>query len=123
MAEHNRLGSRGEGIAVSHLQEKACTILEKNWRHGHLEVDIIARQGDQLVIAEVKTRHENFLGSPAEAVGRKKQELLIRAANAYIGRTGLNLDVRFDIIVVIFTGESKFRVHHIENAFYPVVRR
>ncbi len=122
MAEHNELGILGEEIAVRYLQDRSYAILERNWRSGRLEVDIIARIDDQMVIAEVKTRTDGFLESIGEAVNKKKQNLLIRAANAYIVKKNMDLDVRFDIITVIFEGKTKFQVQHIENAFYPGVR-
>ncbi len=122
MAEHNELGSHGEEIAVRYLQERSYVILERNWRCGRLEVDIIARMGDQMVVAEVKTRTDGFMESLGKAVDKRKQDLLIRAANAYIARKNLDLDVRFDIITVIFEGKTKFQVQHIENAFFPAVR-
>lgn len=122
MAEHNELGSLGEEIAVRYLQDRSYAILERNWRCGRLEVDIIARIGDQMVIAEVKTRTDGFMESLGKAVNKRKQDLLIRAANAYIAIKNLDLDVRFDIIAVIFEGKTKFQVQHIENAFFPAVR-
>ena len=122
MAQHNELGIHGEEIAVSHLLSKSFTILERNWRFGRLEVDIIARSGNELIIAEVKTRTEDYLSPPAGAVNKRKQEMMIRAANAYIGKTGLNLEVRFDIVTVVFSGREEFAVCHIENAFYPALR-
>ena len=122
MAGHNELGSHGEEIAVRYLLERSYDILERNWRCGRLEVDIIARIDDQMVIAEVKTRTDGFVESLGEAVDKRKQDLLIRAANAYIAIKNLDLDVRFDIIAVIFEGKTKFQVQHIENAFFPAVR-
>ncbi len=121
MAEHNRLGNRGEEIAADHLSERSYTILEKNWRSGRLEVDIIARKGNTVIVAEVKTRTGSFVENLTEAVNKRKQQLLIRAANAYVNKFNLDVDVRFDIITVIFEGD-RFRVTHIENAFYPPVR-
>jgi putative endonuclease len=122
MAGHNELGIYGEEIAVRYLQERSYVILERNWRCRRLEVDIIARIGDKVVIAEVKTRTDGFMESLGKAVNKRKQDLLIRAANAYIAIKNLDLDVRFDIITVIFEGKTKFQVQHIENAFFPVVR-
>lgn len=122
MAEHNITGINGEEIAIKYLAGKQCTIIEKNWRCGRLEVDIIAREGDRLIIAEVKTRTEGFLKSPGESVNLRKQEFLIRAANAYIKRMDLDLEVRFDIITVIFSKKGGYTVQHMENAFYPAVR-
>lgn len=122
MAEHNITGARGEDIAAAYLSGLKYNILERNWRSGRLEIDIIARLNDQLVVAEVKTRIAGFIEQPHEAVNKKKQGRLIRAANAYINRSSLNLDIRFDIITVIFETSSITRINHIENAFYPVVR-
>jgi putative endonuclease len=122
MAEHNILGARGEEIAARHLLERSLIILEKNWRCRRLEVDIIARSANELVIVEVKSRMEDFLTQPADAVNRKKQEALVRAANYYIRRTGLDLEVRFDIITVIFSRSGTYSVNHIENAFYPALK-
>lgn len=122
MAEHNDLGRLGEDIAIRHLKAKAYDILEANWRCGRLEVDIIARINDHLVFAEVKTRSGTVLKPPDESVNRRKQQHLIHAANAYIAIVNLDLEVRFDIITVIFGRGSAARVCHIENAFYPAVR-
>ncbi len=122
MAEHNELGRRGEAVALRYLKDKAYTILESNWRSGHMEIDIIARKHDELIIAEVKTRRKNSLATLDEVVNKRKQNLLIKAANSYIGKSNLNLDVRFDILIVIFSNMSGARVYHIENAFYPTLR-
>ena len=122
MAEHNEIGKRGENIAACHLAERFYTVLERNWRCGRLEVDIIACYGKQLIIVEVKTRSGKIMRPPDDAVNRKKQELLIRAANAYVANKNLDVDVRFDIITVIFENNSVAEVCHIENAFYPAVR-
>jgi putative endonuclease len=122
VAKHNELGNRGEEIALRYLSERSYEILEKNWRYGRLEVDIIARLEDELIIAEVKTRTGNFMEYPQDAVTRKKQARLINAANAYIYKFSLNINVRFAIITVIFDNHAPFRVDHIENAFYPLVR-
>ena len=119
MAEHNDTGVAGEEFASSHLQEKGYIILERNWRFGREEIDIIAQYNDTLVIAEVKTRSGIFFGEPEEFVNRQKQRLLIKAANAYIERKNIDIEVRFDIISVIISG-SKKKIHHIEDAFHPI---
>ena len=56
MAKHNELGKKGEEIAAQYLSEKGYEILERNWRNRHKEIDIIAKDGNELVIVEVKTR-------------------------------------------------------------------
>ena len=58
MAEHNELGKLGEELATQFLTEKGYEILEKNWRNKHKEIDIVAKDGNELVIVEVKTRQK-----------------------------------------------------------------
>lgn len=118
MAEHNDLGKLGEELAVDYLTGKGFEILERNWRNIHKEIDIIARDGKFLVIVEVKTRQTDEYGEPDIAVTRKKQRMLIAAANAYITRNGLDVETRFDIISIIFK-DGKPVIEYIEDAFLP----
>ena len=92
--------------------------MDSNWQFGHLELDIIARQGDQLVIVEVKSRNGIRYEHPSEAVTNVKIKRIIEAAEAYIFEKDLNLETRFDVITVIFFGQQ-FELEHFENAFYP----
>ena len=119
MAEHNDIGQAGEDLAVKWLEEKGYEVLERNWRFGREEIDIIAKKDDMLIVAEVKARTGNFFGEPEEFVNRQKQTNLIKAANVYVERKGLELEVRFDIIGVIFSGKNH-KINHIEDAFHPV---
>ena len=121
MAGHNETGKTGEDIAAAYLAEKGYTILERNWHNRHLEIDIIATKGTELVIAEVKCRSYQPIAEPYTAVNRNKQKLLIKAANAYIEKTGTDAEVRFDIISVTL-GRS-IKIEHLENAFYPQIGR
>ena len=118
MAEHNDFGKLGEELAVNYLTDKGYEILERNWRNIHKEIDIIARDGKFLVIVEVKTRQTDEYGEPDVAVTRKKQRMLIAAANAYITRKGLDIETRFDIISIIFR-DGEPVIEHIEDAFLP----
>ena len=119
MAEHNDKGLAGEELAAAFLTQNGYEVLEKNWRFGREEIDIIAKKGDTLVVIEVKTRSGSFFGEPEEFVNRQKQKNLIKAVNAYIEKNDLDLEVRFDIIGVILTGKNH-RINHIEDAFHPV---
>ena len=119
MAEHNNKGKEGERLASIYLEGKGYTVLEKNWRFGKEEIDIIAQYKEMLVVAEVKTRSGSFFGEPEEFVDRKKQRHLIRAINAYIEDNNIDLEVRFDIIGVILTGQNH-HINHIEDAFHPI---
>ncbi len=121
MADHNELGKTGEEIALQHLRSKGMKILETNWRMGHEEIDIIAMDGDTLVIVEVKTRSGNWFGEPEFSVTRTKQKALIRAAEGYIQKKDLLIDTRFDIVSIVITPNER-KVEHIEDAFYPSLR-
>ncbi|TNE55410.1 MAG: endonuclease [Bacteroidetes bacterium] len=113
------LGVKGEQIAAAYLtQEKSFVILERNYRFGHLEVDLICQDRDYLVIVEVKTRDYTSLIHPREAVNAQKQRQLIRAANAYIESRDLDQEVRFDVVSIRFCQPS-FQVDHLEDAFGP----
>lgn len=118
MAEHNELGKIGEETAAFYLEEKGYAIRERNWRKGHLELDIVAQQDAELVFVEVKTRATADFQEPQEAVDRKKIRRIVLAANAYIRQNDISLPIRFDIVTVV--GDAgKFRIEHIEDAFYP----
>ncbi|KAF0198149.1 MAG: hypothetical protein FD166_1500 [Bacteroidetes bacterium] len=120
MAEHNDLGRLGEEVALKHLREKGFTIRNTNWRFGKDEIDIIAEKDKYLVIVEVKTRRSAFFGEPEVFVNAGKQRFLVRAAQAYIEKNDIALEVRFDVVSIILNSTTK-EVKHIEDAFYPVL--
>ena len=116
MAAHNELGKWGEDLAASYLEKQGYEILERDWKSGHHDLDIVARDENTLVIVEVKTRKSGDYGEPEIAVGRYKQRMLIWAADAYVRYKNLDVDVRFDIISVVIT-DSEPEIEHIEDAF------
>ena len=118
MSNNISLGKLGEEIAAQFLLKKGYTILDRNWRNHHKEVDIVALDGKMLVIVEVKTRKSDEFGAPELAVNKRKQRLLISAANAYIYSHPLDLEVRFDIISIYFNDGNPV-IEHIEDAFLP----
>lgn len=118
MTKIHETGIKGENLAADYLINKGYTILFRNWKYMHRELDIIAKCKNELVIIEVKTRHIGSMISPTEAVTNKKQKLIIDAANIYIQKHNINLDVRFDIISIVYNGNS-YQIEHLENAFYP----
>lgn len=111
-------GKSGEELASQYLQDQGYQLLERNWSLGQKEIDIIADNGEQLIIAEVKTQKNKRFGSPEFRVNRTKQRHLVQAANAYIMKNGIQREVRFDILAVISDG-NKEEVHHIPAAFGP----
>lgn len=118
MAKHIDLGNRGEDLAKAVLIKKNYTILEMNWRSGNAEVDIIAKDGETLVFVEVKTRSGHNVQKPQEAVGRKKQKLMVRAATTYAQKINHDWEIRFDVIAIILYKNPPI-IEHIVDAFYP----
>jgi putative endonuclease len=120
MATHNETGVKGEGLAADYLKSKNYTILATNWRSGSYEVDIIAQKDDTVAIVEVKTRSSSAFGEPEAWVTKQKQRNLIKAAEIFITSKNMEVEVRFDIISILYVS-GKHQVNHIEDAFYPIV--
>ena len=120
MDNHIELGKAGEAIAVAHLEGKGYNVIERNWRFGREEIDIIARDGNFIVIVEVKTRKSNYFAEPEAAVTKSKQRVLVRAANAFVNYRKQRGDVRFDIISILITPEKE-TINHIVDAFYATI--
>jgi len=120
MDDRQELGQAGEKEAADYLTAAGYVILERNWRFVHKEIDIIARQGNDLVIVEVKSRRAPVLETPEQAVHKTKQRFLISAANCYVRFKRIPLEVRFDIIYVVYD-RGKPDIRHIRNAFYPTL--
>jgi len=117
MAEHNILGKRGELLALELLRNKGYKILETNWRHKKDEIDLIAIDGNELVIVEVKTRSTDYFGDPEDSVGEGKMKRMINAAEEYIEQNEIELECRFDIVSIVINKKEK-NIRHIKNAFY-----
>lgn len=119
MADHNKLGVKGEQLAVELLKKKGYSILAENWRSGKNELDFIARIADTVVFVEVKTRSTAFFGDPSQAVSIAKQKRIIQAANDYLEQHELELEARFDVISLVVSG-AEYELEHMEDAFYPM---
>lgn len=120
MSEHIKFGASGETAAVKYLSDKRYVIKEKNWQFGHLEIDIIAEYNDMIIFIEVKSRSGTYFEQPFQAVTKKKQKFIIKAANAYIEKYEIDLEARFDIISIV-RKNGRFEIDHIEDAFYPTL--
>jgi putative endonuclease len=121
MAESHDLGRKGEDLAVDHLKKSRYRILKRNWTSGRHEVDIIAENKDYIVFVEVKTRTEDLLVPAGDLVNREKQKSIIFCADKYINWYNVSKECRFDVIIVIITGDSH-KIEHIEDAFYPTLK-
>jgi putative endonuclease len=110
-------GEKGELAAVSFLKEKGYQILEINYRCAIGEIDVIAREKNELVFVEVKTRKSGEMGYPEEAVGVKKQKKMSQLALWYLQNEAIdNANARFDV-VAITVYETKNEIRLIKNAF------
>jgi putative endonuclease len=108
-------GKKGEDIAVEYLKGRGYEILRRNFRSGNSEVDIIAKDGNELVFIEVKTRSHHQFGYPEESVDEAKQEAIQSCAEEYISNEGWNGDIRFDIIAITFSESPP--IYHMVDAF------
>ena len=112
-------GDTAEHIAQGYLLEKGYKILNTNWRIGHLELDIIAQDGEELVIVEVKAREGEAFEHPTDALSEKKIKKIITAAEAWIQLHNWEKDTRFDLILVTILGTNNYEIEHYDNAFNP----
>jgi putative endonuclease len=114
VAVKDRVGSYGEQVAVNHLQRNGFVILDRNWRCELGEIDIIAKDGDCLVVVEVKTRRSERFGSPAEAVTVAKLARLRRLTGRWIAEAGVHPPrVRIDVLAVRPQPSGAARVDHL----------
>lgn len=96
------LGRFGEDLAADHLRSCGMVILDRNWRTRSGEVDIVARDGDVLVVCEVKTRTTTAFGHPLTAVTPLKVRRMRRLAAEWLAAKGLRVRcVRFDVVGIL----------------------
>ena len=111
-----RIGKRGEEIAASFLKQKGYQILERNFYTRQGEIDIIAKEKQEYVFVEVKTRTNNQYGEPIEAINQKKIFHLKGAIRYYLYCHQLeNKNIRIDVIEVKYQN-NKIYLHHIKQA-------
>lgn len=112
-------GDAAEQIATAYLIKKGYEIIKTNWQFGHLELDIVARDGDELVIVEVKSRIGEKFDHPLDAITDKKMLQVIEAAEGWIQLNNWNNNTRFDLIIVTMTDSGTYELEHYDNAFNP----
>ncbi len=116
---NTEIGRRGEEIALAFLRKKGFVILEKNWRYRHLEIDIVAQDGDMLVFVEVKMRATAHFGNPEDAVSKQKMARIINAAEAYIFEKDVQGEARFDVVAIISSSSGSSEIEYFKDAFLP----
>lgn len=118
MAAKDALGRRGEAIAARHLVAAGFTIIESNWRCTQGEIDLVARDGDELVFVEVKTRSSVAFGHPLEAITATKLARLRRLAAAWCeAHPGGHDRIRIDAVAVIAPALGPVEVEHLRRVF------
>ncbi len=111
------VGQRGETLAIDALVDAGYEILERNFRTPIGEIDVIARDGDALCFVEVKWRHDEGLGHPAEAVTPEKQRRLARTAEWYLAkRKKFGSVARFDVVAIV-EEDGAPRIEILRDAF------
>lgn len=117
MANHNDIGKNGESLAATYLQRKGYTIVCKNWRHSHYEIDIIASKGKKLHFIEVKTRSSALYGHPEDSVTKKKFRFLQNAADEYLYLNPGHHWIQYDILSITFQNEGPPEFFLLEDVF------
>lgn len=115
MAAHNDTGKWGEDLAVAYLEKKGYTIVERDWKSGRRDIDIIALDDDVVVFVEVKTRRNRLYGEPEDAIDYYKLQNLQQAISHYVKFRNIRQDIRFDIISVVGTIGSEPDIQHIQD--------
>ncbi len=114
----SEVGLKGENLACELIESKGWSIVDRNWRIGHYEIDIIATECSSIHFVEVRTLMYPNLVEPYETIGSKKQNRLLRAASRYMAIKRENREAIFDVISIVFNGDN-YKIELIENAFSP----
>lgn len=113
---HTETGRWGEEVAAAYLRGKGYIILERDWRSGHRDIDIIARLDNVIVFVEVKTRSYTDFNSPEQAIDYAKKGNLRNAISHYVKARNIDSPYRFDIVTVVGApGCTEPIVNHMED--------
>ena len=112
------VGAYGERVAEQHLTANGLVVIARNWRCRDGEIDLILRDGDDVVFCEVKTRRGTLYGTPTEAVVGQKARRLRRLAARWLAETRVRpREVRFDVVSVRPQPRGAAVVEHLRAAF------
>lgn len=117
MTDKIKIGKEGEEAACQYLEGEGYQILDKNFRYGSSEIDLIAGRNDWLIFVEVKLRTGGGYGPPEIFVNRAKRDNVRRAAREYLFRKNWSGNVRFDVIAIT-RRNSRDEIFHITDAFH-----
>ncbi|MEI2712635.1 MAG: YraN family protein [Nocardioides sp.] len=115
-ARRSALGRYGERVAARHLVEAGMTVLDRNWRCRQGEIDLVAREGEVLVVCEVKTRTSDACGSPHQAVTEDKLARLRRLAAAWVAaHQAKPQGIRIDLVAVMRPPKGAAVIDHVRG--------
>lgn len=117
MATHIDFGKLGEKLAEDFLINKGYTILHRNWRHSHYEIDIVALKNDLPHFVEVKTRSSKQFGEPEESVNKKKIRSLLQAADEFLFQHPQYKNFRIDILSINIHQQEEPQYFFIEDVY------
>jgi putative endonuclease len=116
-AARQALGELGERIAERWLRERGWRVMQRRFRSGHRDIDLVVERDGVVAFVEVKARRGAEFGGPVAAVNWRKQKELGRSARVWVDRHGRPMEAyRFDVIGVLVVG-SRVRIRHVPNAF------
>lgn len=116
MYQRHETGKIGEDLVVKYLEQNGYTIIERNFECRQGEIDIIAKDKEEIVFIEVKTRTNENYGKPKEAVDETKKKHIYKSSEFYVYINHLeNEPIRIDVIEV-YKKQEKFIIHHIKQA-------
>ena len=100
---------------MAYLEKKGYTIVERDWKSGRRDIDIIALDDDVVVFVEVKTRRNRLYGEPEESVDYHKLQNLQQAISHYVKFKHIRQEIRFDIISIVGTAGTDPDIQHIQD--------
>ena len=116
ITERQQRGAIGEQAAVDYLRQQGFMIVERNWRAGKSEIDIIASRYDELHFVEVKTRKFGTMTAPEDALTEQKARAMRRAASAYMAQHRCMLEPRFSLVAIEMVGDRVETLRFVEDA-------
>lgn len=117
MKEFNlKTGQLGENIARKYLEKKGYKILEQNYRTKYAEIDLIARQKNEIIFIEVRTKRGELFGTPEESLNKRKLKKLWWNAQGYAHKVHWQGPYRIDAVcIVLGQDNSALRINYYEN--------
>jgi putative endonuclease len=116
-AARQTFGELGERIAERWLRRRGWRVVQRRFRNGHRDIDLVVERDGTIAFVEVKARKGPEFGGPVQAVNYRKRKQLERSAMVWIDRHGREHEsYRFDVVGVLLNG-ADVRVCHVENAF------